>query len=78
MRPIPWDVIPDTVHHEGSGVHNLEWCNDENTVNNSTPDSWWFEAMRVAENVEKGWDLSELSKMVSLPRETSLFLSVLV
>ncbi|GMN44528.1 hypothetical protein TIFTF001_013734 [Ficus carica] len=69
LRPIPWDVIPDTVHHEGSVVHNLEWCNDENTANDSTPDSWWFEAMRVAENVEKGWDLSELSKMENINDE---------
>lgn len=66
LRPIPWDIIPETVHHEGSGVHNLEQYNDENTANNSTPDSWWLEAMRFADNVERMPDLSELSKMVSL------------
>ncbi|EXC05956.1 Coiled-coil domain-containing protein 111-like protein [Morus notabilis] len=69
LRPIPWDIIPETVHHEGSGVHNLEQYNDENTANSSTPDSWWLEAMRFADNVERMPDLSELSKMENISDE---------
>ncbi|PON58210.1 DNA primase, UL52/UL70 type, Herpesviridae [Parasponia andersonii] len=53
LRPVPLDIIPDMVDHGGSEVYNEECFNDKSTTNNSTPDSWWLEAMRLADNVEK-------------------------
>ncbi|XP_062120315.1 uncharacterized protein LOC133834658 isoform X2 [Humulus lupulus] len=53
LRPVPLDIIPDTLDHGGSEVYELGWQNDKTMAPNSTPDSWWLEAMRLADNVEK-------------------------
>ena len=60
LRPIPWEFVPETVLNEG--------CGDDasNAADSSTPDSWWLEAARLADKVEKKQDLSQLSMMVSL------------
>ena len=63
LRPIPWEIIPDKLPHEG--VHNLEFNNDEDIANSSTPDSWWLEFAKVADKVEKKQDFSQLNMMVS-------------
>lgn len=66
LRPVPLDILPDTVDHGGSEVYNLEQYNGQSMAHDSTPDSWWLEAMRLADNVEKRQALSELTVMVSL------------
>ncbi|KAL5567885.1 hypothetical protein UlMin_024460 [Ulmus minor] len=66
LRPIPEDIIPDMWYHGGSEVHNMEGYGDASLSNNCTPESWWFEAMKVAENVEKKRDLSKLRKMENI------------
>uniref|UniRef100_A0A803PQA3 DNA-directed primase/polymerase protein n=1 Tax=Cannabis sativa TaxID=3483 RepID=A0A803PQA3_CANSA len=55
LRPVPLDIIPDTLDQKGSEVYELGQQNDKSMAHNSisTPDSWWLEAMRLADNVEK-------------------------
>ncbi|KAF4400278.1 hypothetical protein G4B88_019487 [Cannabis sativa] len=68
LRPVPLDIIPDTLDQKGSEVYELGQQNDKSMAHNSisTPDSWWLEAMRLADNVEKRQALSDLSMMENI------------
>ncbi|XP_038708929.1 DNA-directed primase/polymerase protein isoform X2 [Tripterygium wilfordii] len=46
LRPIPMDVSPSTLCISGS------LYNDENTIDGCAKDSWWLEAVKVADNIE--------------------------
>jgi hypothetical protein len=67
-----------TVSHGGPTVNNLDLqfgntdeesvlhYNDENTTNSCTKDPWWFEAIRVADDIENKKNTVEFSYMVSI------------
>lgn len=40
--------------------------NDENITNSCTKDPWWFEAIRVADDIESKKDTVKVSNMVSI------------
>lgn len=75
LRPIPLDSIPGMMHQGGPTNDNLEYqkdCehvlhyNNESVTNSVTPNTWWLEATRIADNVENKHDSSKVSIMVSL------------
>lgn len=71
LRPIPLDSIPE-MHHGGSTIDNLEYQNasedvlhyDESITKSVTPNTWWLEATRIADNVENKHDSLKVSNMV--------------
>lgn len=50
-RPIPLDIIPEMVH-EYRNDHECVPYGDENMTSSCITDSWWLEAIRVADDVE--------------------------
>lgn len=64
-RPIPCDIVPEMVH-ECQNDHERVLFDDENTTSGGTTDSWWFEAIRVADEVENKQNPLQLSNMVGL------------
>ncbi|XP_015878419.2 uncharacterized protein LOC107414758 isoform X1 [Ziziphus jujuba] len=73
LRPIPLDSIPE-MHHGGSTIDNLEYQNasedvlhyDESITKSVTPNTWWLEATRIADNVENKHDSLKVSNMENL------------
>lgn len=67
-----------TKSHRGPTANNLDLqfvntdeksvllYNDENITNSCTKDPWWFEAIRVADDIESKKDTVEVSNMVSI------------
>ncbi|XP_040367333.1 DNA-directed primase/polymerase protein isoform X6 [Rosa chinensis] len=59
-RPIPWNIVPDMVY-ECQKDHERVFFDDENTASSGVTDSWWLEAIRVADEVENKQNSLELS-----------------
>ncbi|BBG98330.1 DNA primase [Prunus dulcis] len=59
-RPIPLDIIPEMVH-EYRNDHECVPYGDQNMTSSCITDSWWLEAIRVADDVEnKKIDISNM------------------
>lgn len=52
--------------HECQNDHERVLFDDENTTSSVTTDSWWFEAIRVADEVENKQNSLQLSNTVGL------------
>lgn len=62
-RPIPLDIIPEMVH-EYRNDHECVPYGDENMTSSCITDSWWLEAIRVADDVEnKKIDISNMVRL---------------
>lgn len=76
--PLVFFDSDQTMDHGVSTVNNLEHrfvdsdeehvllYNDENITDNNIKDSWWLEAIRVADDIENKKNTEELSNMVSI------------
>lgn len=69
-RPIPLDIIPEMVH-EYRNDHECVPYGDENMTSSCITDSWWLEAIRVADDVEN--KKIDISNMVSCVRASKFF-----
>ncbi|XP_004309176.1 PREDICTED: coiled-coil domain-containing protein 111 homolog [Fragaria vesca subsp. vesca] len=63
-RPIPWNIVRDLVH-ECEKDHERVLFDDENTKSSGVTDSWWLEAIKVADEVENKQNSLELSNPVA-------------
>ncbi|VVA11184.1 PREDICTED: DNA-directed primase/polymerase [Prunus dulcis] len=62
-RPIPLDIIPEMVH-EYRNDHECVPYGDQNMTSSCITDSWWLEAIRVADDVEnKKIDISNMENI---------------
>lgn len=76
--PLVFFDSDQTINHGVSRVNNLNHqfvdsdeehallYNDENITDNCSKDSWWVEAIRVADDIENKKNTVELSNMVSI------------
>ncbi|KAK4793092.1 hypothetical protein SAY86_023527 [Trapa natans] len=69
LRPVPEDAIPDLSTFFNLGQTNNPAdpvvppvCSDESTNHSSPLDSWWLEAVRVANDIEAHHQIFELGK----------------
>lgn len=70
LRPIPLDIIPEMVH-EYRNDHECVPYGDENMTSSCITDSWWLEAIRVADDVEN--KKIDISNMLSCVRASKFF-----
>lgn len=72
LRPVPEDAIPDLSTFFNSGQINHpansmvpQVCCDKSTNHSSPLDSWWLEAVRVANDIETQHQIFELGNKAS-------------
>ncbi|XP_050140860.1 uncharacterized protein LOC126616732 isoform X11 [Malus sylvestris] len=61
-RPIPWEIIPDMVHEHKNDPESVSY-GDENMTSGCVADSWWLEAIRVADDAENKQNSLWISNM---------------
>lgn len=64
-RPIPWEIIPDMVYEYKNDPESVLY-GDEKMSSSCVTDSWWREAIRVADDVENKQNSLGISNMVRL------------
>nr|XP_011470310.1 PREDICTED: DNA-directed primase/polymerase protein isoform X4 [Fragaria vesca subsp. vesca] len=70
-RPIPWNIVRDLVH-ECEKDHERVLFDDENTKSSGVTDSWWLEAIKVADEVENKQNSLELSNPKTLIQKMTM------